>query len=197
MKVTDDLEQKILKSGIFKLDDKSNPIGLINLTSKKALSVRDSNYLDIKPHHHLKSLISDLSLEIDKFCQGPKDRNLLEDLRDDFEKELISLLKDWGLSPDYLSPHYDALLKKAKKHLNKELSDYYKNIKSLDTKDTARRDAMIYWMHRAFKEYTPIKLTDINCYLAYILIACGLEKGSPQTVFSKIDRAFHRYPKSS
>ena len=190
-----EIKQKILSTGVFKLDDRSNPIGIIKFTSKKVLSTKAGNYINHKPHK-LKNLISDLSYEMVKYCRGPEDRNLLENFKDDFEKKFISFLEDWGFSPDDLNPHYAELIKKAKKNLDRELSGHAKNIERLRNKDTARRGTMIYWMHRAFKEYTQIKPTDINRYLAYILIACGLENGSPKTVFNKIDRAYHRHPKS-
>jgi hypothetical protein len=196
MKIPDQLEQKILECGIFKRDDKSKPIGLIKLIPGKKTLSTTNKHLPYKPHI-LRSLISDLSHEIEKYCQDPRDKNLLNNLQDEFEKEFISFLKDWGLSSDNLNPHYAALIKKAKKYLHKELSGYEKDIRRLDTKDKARRGTMFYQMHRAFKEHTNINLTDINRYLAYILIACGIEKGSPKTVFNKTDRAFHRYPKSN
>ena len=39
------IEQKILHSGVFKLNDKSNPIGIIKLTAKKSLSTRPSQVI--------------------------------------------------------------------------------------------------------------------------------------------------------
>jgi hypothetical protein len=148
-----ELKQKILKSGIFRLNDKSYPIGIINFTPNKTLSKRDNNYLPYKSHV-LRSLISDLLYEIDKYCHCPKGRDLLGSLKDDFEKEFISFLKDWGFSQDTLNPHYAALVRKAKRKLDKDLSGHAKNIERLDTQDTARRDSMLYQMHRSFKEHT-------------------------------------------
>jgi hypothetical protein len=214
------LEQKMLESGIFKLDDKSRPIGIINLDSKKALSTRETNYLSYnlpyKPHFlcvlilyassirpfllpyaNILSLILCLSNEIKQYLHNDEEDNYFEKGSIYFEKELVSLLESWGISPNDLKPHYDDFIKKAKKHLQKNLLAVAKPFTRRDSKKTYRRDYLISRLHRIFEEHTNINHTDINHYLTYILIACDIEKGLPQTVFKRIDKAFYKYKKNT
>ena len=125
--------------------------------------------------------------------------NLLNDLVSDFKKDFGSFLDGWGITPAELAPHYDRLVGKALKHLKKNeiLSDYEKEAVRWNTKKTGRRDQMIYKIHNIFKDYGIKKTaTDINHHITDILIFCGVEKGLHDTVFSKIDRAWHRLPKA-
>jgi len=103
------LEQQITNSGVFKLDEKSKPIGIVNLTPKKFLSMRENAYLPFQTHI-LRNMIVDMSDEITCYANGPKDYKTLEKLIDNFENELSSFFKNWDFSPNDLNPHYDRVL---------------------------------------------------------------------------------------
>lgn len=186
-------EHAILQSGIFKLDSKNKPIGIIKLTVNKSLS--KINHIPYKIHK-LQQMILDLSFEITRYLKPARDVNLLNDFLNDFDKELESLLDRWDLSPNDLTPHYDKLVNKAKRHIKKNelLSDYEKMVIRRDTKKTARRDYMIYCMVNIFREFTKIRVTDILRYISYLLIACEVGTGSRDT-FGTIKQAYIRYPK--
>jgi hypothetical protein len=192
MKIPDELEQKILESGIFKLGDKSKPIGLIKLIpGKKTLSTASKCH-DYEPRI-LKSLILDLSHEIKQYLYNDDKDNLFEKGPIYFKNELISVLESWGISPSDLKPQYDDFIKKAEKHLNKKLSIGTKSFKRKGIMGKYRRDYLISRLHKIFEDRTRINKTDILHYLVYILIACAIEKDLPQPVFKKIEKAFYRY----
>lgn len=187
-------EHKILHSGIFKIDGKSNPIGIVKLTAKKSLFKGPSQFIPYQTIK-LREMILDISFAITKREKTGQKGYSLNDLLIDFAKEFELFLDGWELSPKILKPHYDGLVNKAKKHIRKNelLLDYEKMVIRSETKNTARRDFMVYQIHNIFKEYTGIKVTDTLRYITYLLSACGIE-----IEFENIKKIYQRYikPKS-
>ena len=142
----------------------------------------------------LHFLILDLSREIKQYFH--KEDNIFEKGYTDFEKDLVSVLVDWGISSDDLKPQYEAFIKKAKKHLRRNLSASIKPFTRKNTKKTYRRDSLIFQLHSTFKEYTDINQVDIMRYIACLLIAFNIEEDSLKKVFEKTQRAYYRYPQS-
>jgi len=203
----DNLTEKITNSGVFKLSEQSTPIGIKCLTSGgKTISGRENNFI---PYNvgKLRQMISEISFEMMKYSRPANEKNLLESLLADFDNELNSLLSGfdnelnsffdgWGISAEDLNLKLDELKKKSRKYLIKQLSKQAASIDKLDMKKTNRRDSMIFNIHNSFKKHTSFTATDINYYIAHIMIECEVENGTLQTVFNKIDRAYYRYPKS-
>lgn len=194
----DNLTKKITRSGIFKLSDRFTPIGIKCLTSVgKAISQREYNFISfINDVGKIREMISEISFEMMKYERPANKKNLSESLLDDFDNELNSFFNGWGISADDLNPHFDKLKKKAKRIIKNQTTKQANKIQNLDIKETSRRDSMIYHIHNSLKKHTALTTTDINYYIAHLLIACEFEKGTLQTVFNKIDRAYYRYPKS-
>lgn len=198
-------EQKITGSGVFKLDERGRPEGIIKLAADKSLSTRPGNFTPCR-RGDLQEMIAEIAREMAKYLTPPSDRDRLQELLDEFEGGLSSYLNEWGLKDiEELTPHRKKFVNKAKKIIRKSLSKGRKAptkiLRKIDTKPSQRRDALIYSMHRLFeclkKSETPYRVTDCNHYIAYILKACEVESGDAVTVFKKIKQAHHRYLKAN
>jgi len=177
-------------SGIFKLDNEFMPIGIMEL------GYEDGTFVEYK-EADLWQMFLDISFWVKKFM-GPARGNAINHLINGFEKDLESVLDRWRLSPDDFKPHYGNMVKEAKKQLkryteeNTVISAHEKRM----TRKNARRNDMVYQIHKIFKNYNIKKtITDINYHIADILIVCLYETAPRETVFGKLDRAYHRYLK--
>ena len=195
VETTETIEQKIINSGIFKLDEQSRPTGIIKLAADKSLSMKPKNWLPCDSEQ-LRETILKLSREVAKYHLDPRDR--LEELLKEFEDGLVSYFTNpdhgWGLDIKELSPHFEKVVSKAKRIIRKNLKPHTEKLRKLDP----NRAALIFKIHQIFSECWPksrasIGITDCNRYIAYLLKACGIESGATGTVFKRIDRAFHRY----
>lgn len=204
-------EQKIINSGIFKLDEHGRPIGIIKLAADKSLS---GGYRELngRPRAKLRDLITELSIEVASFLKAPPDKHShsLSELLEEFETGLLSYLTDpghgWGLKKEELSPHLDRLVNKAEKIIKRKSEPRTRKIKLRDTKRTHRRDALVFRMHQLFcvywperegKTLPPLDPPDCNRYIAYLLKACEVEEGEPATIFERIGQGFRRYIKKN
>ncbi len=104
------IEEQILHSGLFKLDDQNKPVGLFQLTpGKKTLSktkiLPQENHQDdeIKLRQIRREMIEDLAIKIKDYLRGPRTYNSLESVVNDFENEFVEFLKSWGFSPEDLA----------------------------------------------------------------------------------------------
>jgi hypothetical protein len=186
-------EQKITNSGLFKLNNASAPIGIITLKSDDKSLSAIGKYDRYAPHI-LRIMIGEISREISSHLYGPRDYNSLEKVMDDFENEFISFLSDkWDFRPEDLNPQYEAFVKKAKKSIKKNLSQFEKAMTRRDKKPTLRREQLVENIHSIIEKNTKFSATDINHYIAHLLIDCGIETGTHRTVFDKIDRQYYRY----
>lgn len=202
------IKHKLINSGVFKLkESKEQPgLGIFKVVPSQKNRLSTKIFIPCE-RQKLLELISGLLFEIAR-SRSAQDVNLLNELLQDFEKEVESLLDRWDLTPHDLTPHYAGLVKKAKRCIRtkktvplkgdlKSLSDIEKTISRWDTKKALRYGAMIYHMVNTFKKYTKkISLNNIFRSIAFLLIACGIEEDRPQPIFEKIRTAYRRYPKT-
>jgi len=187
------IEHKITKSGILKLNSRLIPIGIFRLTAKdKSLTKKPENFIKFSTHQ-LREVVECLALEIKDYLQGPRNYKSLENVMNYFENEFISFLDEWDFRPADLNPYSADLVKKAKKSIKKNLSQHENAMTRFDKKPTLRRKKMVENIHGIFEQYTKFSATDINHYIAHLLIECGVETGTHISVFNKIDRQHYRY----
>lgn len=140
------IEEQILHSGIFKLNDKDEvqlpPKGIFKLTSKKDLSKRATNYISYKSHV-MRNMVTDLAIEIKDYLRGPRTYNSLESVANDFENEFVEFLKSWDFSPEDLEPYCKKLVNKAKKRLKKHITPYDKKMSRWGMKESLRLVALV------------------------------------------------------
>ena len=118
---TTTIEQKITGSGVFKLDERGRPKGIIKLAADKSLSTRLGNFTPCR-RGDLQEMIAEIAREVAKYLTPPSDRDRLQELLDDFEGGLSSYLNEWGLKDiEELTPHRDKFVNKAKKIIRKSL----------------------------------------------------------------------------
>lgn len=183
---------KISKSGIFKLNDKGEPIGIFKLrrtpetppAGPKALSKKPLDSLNEK---QTPCLIGDLSYEIDRMTSKPDTNAWFETMIFVYESELKMTLKMWKFSEAELNPQLNELIQRMKKVLREKIKrGNYPGItgpKSQVFESTIWVDMLM----KVFKKYlTGLKEVDALTYISHVLKACGIEEGNIKTVFERI-----------
>ena len=64
-----------------------------------------------------------------------------------------------------------------------------------DKKPSFRKRSLAKRIREILESYTSIKNTDIDYYVAHLLVACGIETDSYKRVYQKISQARYRYMK--
>lgn len=128
----DNVDQNtILNCGIFAFDDENKLIGIRELTPQKNISARHRKEI---PSHRLKLMADEIAASINSYLKGPKQRNTLKSVIDNFENELDDTMKRWNLDTGKLEPHYSNLRKKAKRIISSNLNKHAKTMAKSDTK---------------------------------------------------------------
>lgn len=190
-------EKKILKSEIFKLNDKGEPIGIFKLRRTPETPPAGPKDLSKKHFHSLNKkqipcLIGDLSYEIDRMISKPDTNAWFETMIFVYESELKMTLKMWKFSEAELNPQLTHLTEKIRKVLRKKFNrGNYHGITGPD--NTVYESAM--WVDiliRVFRKYIDLMAVDALTYISYILHACNIEEGKIKTVFERIKQRHDR-----
>jgi len=99
------IREEILNSRIFKLDE-DKPIGIMELTEQKALSLQDYHSYDTQP---LLDMITDLADEIELMMRDPIESRLFL-----FEQGIIENLERYGLTKRDLGKQGQELIRRMK-----------------------------------------------------------------------------------
>ena len=202
MKQEKSVKEQILHSGLFKLDDRGKPVGLFRLTprgktlsKKRILPGKNCQGDEIRLRKISGELVKDLAIKINDYLRGPRIYNSVESVANEFENELVGLLQNWDFSPKDLQPYYDKLVNKAKKKLKRHLTPLDKKMSRWGTKESLRFAALAGYLRNSFLAYTgeDLGITDLNYYVAHLLIACGIETNDYKTVYNKISKAYYRH----
>ncbi|MDH3573515.1 MAG: hypothetical protein OET07_14890 [Desulfobacteraceae bacterium] len=193
--------RKILKSGIFKLDDKGKPIGIFKL--RRTPETPQAGPKDLSKHCHslnkteINGLIRDLSFEMDNMISKPDTNPLIENVFSIYELQLKStLFKTLQFTEVELNPQLKQLIQKMRKV-------YIKKLKRGDypgltgPRSQAFESAMwVDILMSIFRKYIDIKDVDALTYLSHVLKASGIEKGNIKAVFNRIRKRRHDHRKS-
>ena len=199
---------KISKSGIFKLNDKGEPIEIFKL--RRTPETLPGGPKDLSKKHYyplnkreIAGLIGDLSYEIDRMTSKPDTNAWFETMIFVYESELKMTLKMWKFSEAELNPQLSELTKKMRKVLRKKINgDNYPGI----TGPKSKRLKSAMWtdiLMKVFEKYlhvtdnngvTDEKQSGLNkvdalTYISHILKACDIEAGNIKTIFNRIKQS--------
>jgi len=197
-------KDKILKSGLFLLDDEKKPTAMFKLKSgnSKKLCVMRSKVIPGIDGLAVRVMTNKLSGVILRYLAGPPDSfSYVRELQDLFETDLVRLLHNYNLEEKELQPRYTQFRRK----VNEKLKEHNEQ---LDPKPLSKTEMRFYLfirpLYAIFEKYLTdqekkklrTNQTDIYHYIAHLLIACGLEKRDRKRghwpVFEKIRQYAYR-----
>lgn len=203
---TDEQKKKILKSGLFLVDENHIPIALFQLTPDK-VDTKKTRKVENIPPSNLKILCRNLAeiaghylvkIPYPKY-ERPEYQLNKEKYIEDFEESFLNYIEPFFIDKAKLEPQLKNFLQKAKKQIAKEFESVWgKQCPPTNTTKPYRHLIlpMIAIFQKYLSKYEYITDTDVYYYVARILIECGLENGDQKTIGDRIRRYWYRHYKS-
>jgi hypothetical protein len=166
----DGMYEKIINSGIFKLDDKGKPVGMVKLSPQKALSKRGV-FIPFK-QGTLKQMIIELDSAIKDYFKPlnkSAGQQLLDKVLQKFESEYMNFLATWGIKTSTVN------INKAKRSINTNLKKRAQEITVTDQKESARKILLTIKSFNIFARHTTFNKSDIYFYVTCLFNACDIK----------------------
>jgi len=202
------MKDKILNSGIFKLDDTGKPIGvidLVHLVSGERILSPSQRFIP-SPSSSLNKLINSLAEEIGDYVylskhQVKDSEEIFEAYQDRrievFKKDLVEVLKKHHFTRKELGSEYKEFLIKAGNVIKKK--PFFGMTKEKFSKaqtEAFHKSILTVCMIGDFRSFTPFDRFSNDAllhYISYLLATCKIETGEHEKIFSRIKKRLQRH----
>ena len=203
---SNEIKDKILNSGIFKLDDTGKPIGVIKLEEGTKILSRKPKYTQ-SPSSSLNKLINSMAEEIGDYLYISK-HDVIDNVKifeayqdrtiEVFKKDLVEVLKKYHFTRKELGQQYTEFLKKAGKVIKKKpffgMTKEKMGKKSYN--EPFHKSILVFLLMSDLNLSTLFDRSskdDLFHYISYLLDACEIEKGEHKKIFNRIKRGYSRH----
>ena len=207
-------QEKILNSGVCRLDEKNQPIGIFELkhqdySLRKKNTLKPSAFKRVTGKEPIPNaersqvltplLVRDLTRVLHPYVSGGMQMwcdNYKREFEDGLEKKFNGLkdflIIDYQIDKDYVHKSLVKLAEGLKKKVDKTIKKALKQ-QSNKTIPPEERRKLVHALKGAFGKYTNIKPTPTLHYIAHLLCALNLQPGTHRQVFKTIQRERQRH----
>lgn len=188
MKLRVDVDKLVLKSGIFKLNQKGFPEGVFRLQPKKMFSQKTLDGVNIR---NFKSGLTNILLNFYNKQSSWTLRNAVSDELKEIDDAIVNLLSIY--LPDNKAKLYSKRITD-NNQFKKRITLALKETGAFrDTKGDLRYYKLLLPLCLEINKHLNTNPTNTLYYLAHFLCGCGIEKGNYKTVYETVKKFIARF----